>query len=115
MLVTVKDCGHGPVGGCCSKLWVGVTYNQTGKFFLKFVLQDLIFTDSGTTEIMMVQGGRCVLCSEVGAGTVTAQDTWEQPRRKFTFSTPGILRGHTRKSKKNLGDKKSGRVGLFLG
>ena len=34
---------------------------------LKFVLQDLIFMDSGTKEIMMVQGG-CVQCSEVGAG-----------------------------------------------
>ena len=31
VLVTVEDCGHGPVGGYCSNLWVGVTYNQTGK------------------------------------------------------------------------------------
>ena len=35
VLVTVEDCGHGPVNGCCSKLWVGVTYNQTGKSCFK--------------------------------------------------------------------------------
>ena len=36
---------------------------------LKFVLQDLIFMDSGTKEIMMVQRGvGCVQCSEVRPG-----------------------------------------------
>ena len=41
---------------------------------LKFVLQDLIFMDSGTKEIMMVQGGGAVY-SAVRWGPVTAQDT----------------------------------------
>ena len=57
-------------------LWVGAVPNcgwgshiiRQENTILKFVLQDLIFMDSGTKEKMMVQGGLCVLCSEVGAG-----------------------------------------------
>ena len=41
---------------------------------LKFVLQDLIFMDSGTKEIMTVPGGASV-GGAVRWGPVTAQDT----------------------------------------
>ena len=76
VLVTVEDCGHGPLGGCCSKLWIGVTYNQKGKSCFKIRPAGPDFMDSGTKEILMGQGeGKAGVCGAVRWGPVTAQDT----------------------------------------
>ena len=68
VLVTVEDCGHGPVGGCCSKLWVGVTYNQTGKSCFKIRPAGPDFYGLWNKRNNDGAGGGCVQCSEVRAG-----------------------------------------------
>ena len=68
VLVTVEDCGHGPVGGCCSKLWMGVTYNQSGKSCFKIRPAGPDFYGLWNNRNNDGAGGVCILCSEVGEG-----------------------------------------------
>ena len=74
--MTVEDCGHGPVGGCCSKLWVGSHIIRQKNPVLKFVLQDLIFMDFWNKRNNDGAGGEgASVCGAVRWGPVTAQDT----------------------------------------
>ena len=74
MLVIFEDCGHGPVGGCCFKLLMGVTYNQTGKSCFKIRPAGPDFYGLWNNRNNDGEGGAGVHCA-VRWEPVTAQDT----------------------------------------
>ena len=71
--MTVEDCGHGPVGGCCSKLWVGSHIIRQKKSCFKIRPAGPDFYGLWNKRNNDGAGGAWfVLCR--GAGLKTAQD-----------------------------------------
>ena len=70
VLVTVEDCGHELVNGCCSKLWVGshIIRQKKSCFKIRPAVTDFYGLWNKRNNDGAGGGKPCVWCSEVGAG-----------------------------------------------